>query len=178
METSNEPMVAYCCSRSVALARGGDGARPRRRSPAPRKTDPIALVGGTVHPVSGPAIESGTCCSTAARSWPSGATWQCPRKPSASTSRASTSIPGLIDANSQLGLVEVPSRPRLARSERNRADQSQRQGRGGRQSRQRIDSGRPRRRRAHRAHRAQRRADHRACRPACCSMAGPGKTCA
>ncbi len=57
----------------------------------------------------GRSIEAASCCSTTARSgrWPR--QWHCPRMPSASTFRGKHVYPGLIDANSQLGLVEVPS---------------------------------------------------------------------
>jgi imidazolonepropionase-like amidohydrolase len=77
--------------------------------PGGAQKTPIALVGGTIHPVSGPAIEGGVLLFDKGKIVALGRDVPLPE----GTQRVDVSgkhvYPGMIDANSQLGLVEVPS---------------------------------------------------------------------
>ncbi|MBI2825848.1 MAG: amidohydrolase family protein [Planctomycetia bacterium] len=75
---------------------------------APQK-HPVALVGGTVHPVSGPAIENGVIVFDAGKIVAVGRDAAIPADAERVDVSGKHVYPGLIDANSQLGLVEVPS---------------------------------------------------------------------
>ncbi|MEX0675512.1 MAG: amidohydrolase family protein [Pirellulales bacterium] len=70
---------------------------------------PIALAGATVHPVSGPAIESATILFDGGKIVAIGRDLAVPEKAERVDVSGKHLYPGLIDANSQLGLVEVPS---------------------------------------------------------------------
>jgi imidazolonepropionase-like amidohydrolase len=97
---------------SAALAVGSLYAAPAVATPevpgAPQR-HPIALVGGTVHPVSAPAIENATLVFSDGKITGVG------RDASMSGDAERIDVagkhvyPGMIDANSQLGLIEVPS---------------------------------------------------------------------
>ena len=77
--------------------------------PGAPQVKPIALVGGTIHPVSGPAIENGTILFDGGKIVAVGTDLAIPDKAQRIDVSGKHIYPGLIDANSQLGLVEVPS---------------------------------------------------------------------
>jgi imidazolonepropionase-like amidohydrolase len=68
---------------------------------------PIALVGGTIHPVSGPPIEGGTLLFDQGRITAVGRRVNVPRGAKQIDVRRRRIYPGLINAYSQLGLVEI-----------------------------------------------------------------------
>lgn len=75
--------------------------------PAPPQREPIALVGGTLHPVSGPPIENGTLLMDRGRIVALGRDLRLPAGTRTIDVRGQHVYPGLIDAYTQLGLVEV-----------------------------------------------------------------------
>lgn len=77
--------------------------------PGAPQNDPIALVGGTVHPVSGPAIENGIVLFDQGKIVAVGTDVTIPDDCQRVDCTGKHVYPGLIDANSQLGLVEVSS---------------------------------------------------------------------
>ena len=70
---------------------------------------PIALVGGTVHPVSGPVIEGATLVFNDGKILAIGRDVAIPADAERIDVAGKHVYPGLIDANTQLGLIEVPS---------------------------------------------------------------------
>jgi imidazolonepropionase-like amidohydrolase len=100
-------LVTTTAALVVALAAARAHASPE--IPGAAQDHPIALVGGTIHPVSGPAIEGGTLLFDAGKIVAVGQVVELP----AGAERVDVSgrhvYPGLVDANSQLGLVEVPT---------------------------------------------------------------------
>lgn len=77
--------------------------------PGAPQSGPIALIGGTVHPVSGPAIEGGVVLFDGGKLVAVGRDIQIPEKAQRVDVTGKHVYPGLIDANSQVGLVEVSS---------------------------------------------------------------------
>ncbi len=77
--------------------------------PGAAQTSPVALVGGTVHPVSGPAIEGATLIFDKGKIVAVGRDVTIPPEAERVDVTGKHVYPGLIDANSQLGLVEVPT---------------------------------------------------------------------
>jgi imidazolonepropionase-like amidohydrolase len=77
--------------------------------PGAPQTGPIALVGGTVHPVSNPPIEGGTVLFDGGKLVAVGRDVQLAEKTVRIDVTGKHVYPGLIDANSQVGLVEVSS---------------------------------------------------------------------
>ncbi len=70
---------------------------------------PIALVGGTVHPVTGAAIEGGTVLFDGGKIVALGRDVPLPENCERVDVSGKHVYPGLIDANTQVGLVEVPT---------------------------------------------------------------------
>ncbi len=88
------------------------GARDLAASPeipGAAQDHPIALVGATVHPASGPAIENGIVVFDKGKITAVGADVTVPDDAERIDASGKHVYPGLIDANSQLGLVEVSS---------------------------------------------------------------------
>ncbi len=77
--------------------------------PGPPQDHPIALVGAKVYPVSGPPIEGATVLFDGGKIAAIGVDVAIPEKAERVDARGKQIYPGLIDANSQLGLVEVPT---------------------------------------------------------------------
>jgi imidazolonepropionase-like amidohydrolase len=73
---------------------------------APQK-GPIALVGGTVHPVSSPAIEGGTVLFEAGKITAVGRNVKLPKGVEKIDVQGKHVYPGLFDADTELGLVEI-----------------------------------------------------------------------
>ncbi len=77
--------------------------------PGAPQTHAIALVGGTIHPVSGPVIEHGTLVFDKGKITLIEKGIAVPAEAHFVDVSGKHVYPGLIDANSQLGLVEIPS---------------------------------------------------------------------
>ncbi len=77
--------------------------------PGAPQQKPIALVGGTVHPVSGPSIDGGIVLFDEGKIIAVGREVAVPENAQRIDVSGKHVYPGLIDANSQMGLVEVPS---------------------------------------------------------------------
>lgn len=93
----------------VVMAIIAAGAVASPEVPGSPQAGPIALVGGTVHPVSGPTIEGGVVLFEGGKLVAVGRDVQIPEKAERVDVTGKHVYPGLIDANSQVGLVEVSS---------------------------------------------------------------------
>ncbi len=106
----NEPRMKRTltlCTLLFAMTASVSLANPE--VPGATQDHPIALVGATVHPVSGPPIENGTVVFDGGKIVAIGRDVAIPDKAERIDVQGKHIFPGLIDANSQLGLVEVPS---------------------------------------------------------------------
>lgn len=99
--------AAACCLALCLLAPRTARAVPE--VPGAPQTQPIALVGGTVHPVSGPNIEGGTVVFVDGRIAAIGADVAIPDGALRVDVSGKHVYPGLIDADTGLGLIEIPS---------------------------------------------------------------------
>ena len=76
--------------------------------PAPKQKKPIAIVGATIHPVSGPEIANGTILFDKGKIVALGANVVIPAGVDRIDAAGKQVYPGLISAFSNLGLVEIP----------------------------------------------------------------------
>lgn len=77
-------------------------------NPAPKQKKPIALIGATVHTVSGSVIENGTIVFDKGKITAVGTNVSIPADADQINLRGKHVYPGLIDAYNSLGLAEVP----------------------------------------------------------------------
>lgn len=77
--------------------------------PAPKQTKPVALVGGTIHTVSGNVITNGTILFDKGRITAIGTALAVPHDAERIDVTGKHIYPGLIDANTTLGLTEIGS---------------------------------------------------------------------
>ncbi len=77
--------------------------------PAPPQNRPVALVGGTVHPMTGPAIERGVLVFDRGKITAVGPDVPVPPDAEVIDVSGQHVYPGLIDANSIIGLTEIDS---------------------------------------------------------------------
>ena len=77
--------------------------------PAPPQQQPVALVGATIHPVSGPEIEAGTILFDKGKITGIGVQVEVPADAVVAELRGKHVYPGLIAAGSLTGLVEISS---------------------------------------------------------------------
>lgn len=75
--------------------------------PGGPQKQPIALVGGTVHPVSGPAIENGTVLFDAGKISRIGKSVEVPKGTKIIDVSGKHVFPSLFEAHSQIGLIEI-----------------------------------------------------------------------
>lgn len=75
--------------------------------PAPRQSKPVALVGGTVHPVSGPVIERATVVFDGGKITAVGTDAQVPAGAERVDVTGRHVFPGIIDAYNSVGLEEI-----------------------------------------------------------------------
>ncbi|MEY2572472.1 MAG: hypothetical protein QOJ87_685 [Verrucomicrobiota bacterium] len=90
--------AAFCFA---AVARGSDTI------PAPPQTKPVAIKGATIHPVSGPDIPAGTIVFENGKITAIGADAAVPAGAEVIDANGKHVYPGLINANTVLGLVEI-----------------------------------------------------------------------
>lgn len=83
------------------------GARASDTIPAPPQAKPIAIKGATIHPVSGPDIPSGTIVFDNGKITAIGADATIPSDAEVIDGTGKHVYPGLINANTVLGLVEI-----------------------------------------------------------------------
>lgn len=76
--------------------------------PGAPQDHPIALVGGTIHPVSGPAIEGGTVLFDAGKIVAVGRDLVLPANTETIDISGRHAYPGMIDGYTHLGLMEIP----------------------------------------------------------------------
>ncbi|QDU26995.1 N-acetylglucosamine-6-phosphate deacetylase [Anatilimnocola aggregata] len=84
-------------------------ARANPEVPAPPQSGPIALVGGTIHPVEGSVIEAGTILFDGGKIIAVGNDVKLPAKTEKIDCRGQHIYPGLFDAYTDIGLVEINS---------------------------------------------------------------------
>ncbi|HTL30424.1 MAG TPA: hypothetical protein VL282_14430, partial [Tepidisphaeraceae bacterium] len=85
-------------------------ARASEEIPAPPQAKPIAIVGATVHPISGPEIEHATLIFDGGKITALGsAELSIPSLAEKIDASGKHVYPGLVDATSDLGLVEINS---------------------------------------------------------------------
>jgi imidazolonepropionase-like amidohydrolase len=84
-------------------------SRASEEIPAPPQTQPIVLKGGTIHPVSGPVIESGEILFEQGKIKAIGKNLTLPANTKSIDVSGKQIYPGLISSNSSLGLVEISS---------------------------------------------------------------------
>jgi imidazolonepropionase-like amidohydrolase len=77
--------------------------------PAKAQDHPIALVGATIHPVSGPVIEHGTILFDKGKIVAIGASVDLPKGTESIDASGKHVYPGMIDSRTTLGLVEIGS---------------------------------------------------------------------
>lgn len=77
--------------------------------PGAPQAGPIAIVGGTIHPVRGPEVAGGTLLFTDGKIVALGAEVTLPAECEKVDAAGKHVYPGLIHAHTQLGLVEIPS---------------------------------------------------------------------
>jgi imidazolonepropionase-like amidohydrolase len=77
--------------------------------PAPPQQQPVALVGGTIHPVSGPAIEGGTILFDKGKIVAIGRQVEIPVDAAVAELNGKHVYPGLISVGSVIGMIEVSS---------------------------------------------------------------------
>jgi imidazolonepropionase-like amidohydrolase len=94
---------------AVLLAAAAAAAHASPEIPGAAQDRPIALVGGTIHPLSSAAIDGGTILFDKGKIVAVGRDVALPENAKRVELAGRHVYPGLIDANSQLGLVEVPS---------------------------------------------------------------------
>lgn len=94
---------------AVFLCLGTGRAAASDQIPGPPQKQPIALVGGTIHPVSGPVIEKGTVLFEKGRITAVGTGIALPAGALTVDVSGKHVYPGLIEADSQLGLREISS---------------------------------------------------------------------
>lgn len=90
---------------------GGGVCTAQDGIPAPPQSQPVALVGGTVHPVSGSPIESGTVIFESGKLTYIGVQTSPPANAKVIDVTGKHVYPGMFEANSQLGLTEIQSVP-------------------------------------------------------------------
>lgn len=94
---------------SIALLMAGSIAVADETMPGRKQTKPIALVGGTVHPVSGPAIENATIIFNEGKIVAVGPAIDVPADAEVILVDGKHVYPGLFESHSQLGLKEFDS---------------------------------------------------------------------
>src|SRR3954447_11292800 len=83
------------------------GARASDTIPAPAQTKPVAIKGATIHPVSGPEIPNGTIVFENGKITALGTDAAVPAGAEVIDGTGKHVYPGLINANTVLGLVEI-----------------------------------------------------------------------
>jgi len=81
----------------------------RGQVPGPEARGPVAIVGATLHPVAGPAIDNGTLVFERGRIVALGATVEVPAGAERIDGRGKQVYPGFLQFGGQLGLVEINS---------------------------------------------------------------------
>jgi imidazolonepropionase-like amidohydrolase len=95
------------CLLVIALTLLAGAARASEEIPAPAQTKPIAIVGATVHPISGPDIEQATLIFENGKISAVGKDLSIPASAEKIDASGKHVYPGLIDASNDIGLTEV-----------------------------------------------------------------------
>jgi imidazolonepropionase-like amidohydrolase len=103
----NRHIVTTAVFASVLLALGEVWAHPE--VPAPPQRQAVALVNATIHPVSGPVVEKGTLVFEQGKITALGADVTPPANAEVIDLAGKHVYPGLFDAMSEIGLVEIDS---------------------------------------------------------------------
>lgn len=98
-----------CAMLALAVGVAPRCAQAVPETPGAPQTQPIVLFGGTVHPVSGPAIERGVVVFDNGKITAVGTDAAVPENAARIDVTGQHVYPGLIDADTGLGLIEIPS---------------------------------------------------------------------
>ncbi len=104
-----KPIICLVCSLAALVVAFG-GAPPTRASdqiPAKPQDHPIALVGGTVHTISGATLENATVLFVDGKITAIGADVSLPEGTESIDATGKHLYPGMIAANTRIGLVEI-----------------------------------------------------------------------
>lgn len=101
-------LIASLLAAGLTLLSSGR-LRANPEVPAPAQQGPIALVGGTIHPVEGAVIEAGTVLIEAGKITALGREVKLPPKTEKVDCRGQHIYPALFDAYTDIGLVEINS---------------------------------------------------------------------
>lgn len=99
------PLAVLCFLLSLTLARGGETAR----LPGLPQPNPIAIVGATIHTISGPVINGGTILFENGKITGLGTNLTLPANTEVLNAEGKHVYPGLISADTYLGLTEIGS---------------------------------------------------------------------
>jgi imidazolonepropionase-like amidohydrolase len=97
------------CSGLLGLLFAAQAALANPEVPAPPQKGPIALVGATIHPVEGDVIEEGTILLEDGKITALGKNLKLPPKTEKVDCKGKHIYPGLFDAYTDLGLIEINS---------------------------------------------------------------------
>lgn len=100
-------LTGLICAAAMLAIPGSVGAHPEL--PGEAQTRPIALVGATIHPMSGPAIEGGVLVFDKGRIVAVGEEVEIPEQAEQIELDGKHIYPGLFDAFTDMGLVEINS---------------------------------------------------------------------
>ena len=99
--------IAACLAVVAAFRTARTEASPE--VPGAPQTQPVALVGGTVHPISGPDVVGGTVLFAEGRITAVGAKVEVPKNARSIDCRGKHVYPGLIESDCDVGLSEIAS---------------------------------------------------------------------
>src|SRR5215469_16167537 len=99
------PSAWFLC---LILACAGERVSAAPEIPGATQDHPLALVGGTIHPVSGPAIEGGVLLFDAGKIAAVGRYLMLPSNTEKIEIQGRHVYPGMIDGYTHLGLMEIP----------------------------------------------------------------------
>ncbi|HEX3870497.1 MAG TPA: hypothetical protein VHV77_08680, partial [Pirellulales bacterium] len=102
-DAAKRGIAALLIVAAAHIAEGADAI------PGPPQERPVALVGGTVHPVSGPNIDNGIMLFDRGKITAVGKDVPLPENVETIDVKGQHVYPGLFDAGTSLGLVEIPS---------------------------------------------------------------------
>ena len=94
----------------LAFSFGNDGFT-HDETPGPPQKQPIAIVGATVHPISGPSIEGGTILFEKGKITAIGKNVQLPKNTKVIEAKGKHVYPSLFESHSQMGLIEIGAVP-------------------------------------------------------------------
>ncbi|MGI8813083.1 MAG: amidohydrolase family protein [Pyrinomonadaceae bacterium] len=122
-------LLTACCAATLAFAQS-DGSQQNKTG----RPGTFAIIGARIYTVSGGVIENGTLIIRDGKIAGVGAGIPVPSGAERIDGKGLSVFPGMIDANTQLGLAEIPLGAGACRRSRDRLDERKRKGDHGHQS--------------------------------------------